>query len=109
MARRFQPQVLLCDVGLPALSGYEVARRLRAQPEFSHTRRIAISGYGQEEDRRRSRDAGFDYHLTKPVEPNVLTALLAALSSGDKRRGATSLITVQFRCPTFVTAKIARL
>ena len=83
IARQFQPQVVLCDIGLPGVSGYEVARRLRAQSNFSHTRLIAISGYGQDEDRRRSQDAGFDYHLTKPVEPSALTALLSALSSAD--------------------------
>jgi CheY-like chemotaxis protein/nitrogen-specific signal transduction histidine kinase len=79
MARAFKPQVILCDIGLPGLNGYEVARRLRAQPEFGEARLIAISGYGQEEDRRLSRDAGFDYHLIKPVEPAALIGLLAAL------------------------------
>jgi PAS domain S-box-containing protein len=84
VARRFQPQVILCDIGLPGLNGYDVARQLRAQPEFRHTRLIAVSGYGQDQDRRRSRDAGFDHHLTKPVEPGALTALLGALGAGDE-------------------------
>lgn len=78
-ARDFSPQVVLCDIGLPGMNGYEVAERLRSQSEFKHTRLIALTGYGQEEDRRRAHDAGFDYHLTKPVEPDVLTALLDSL------------------------------
>ena len=75
-ARSFHPEVILCDIGLPGMSGYEVAAQLRASPEFRKTRLIALSGYGQDEDRRRSREAGFDYHLTKPVEPKVLNDLL---------------------------------
>lgn len=78
-ARAFQPQVVLYDIGLPGINGYEVAQQLRAQPEFKQTRLIALSGYGQERDRRRSKDAGFDYHLTKPVEPDALAALLDSL------------------------------
>jgi PAS domain S-box-containing protein len=82
-AGEFQPHVILCDIGLPGLDGYEVAKRLRAQPAFNGARLIAISGYGQEEDRRLSRDAGFDYHLTKPVEPGALIAMLAGLGAGN--------------------------
>jgi PAS domain S-box-containing protein len=79
-ARAFQPQVILCDIGLPGMDGYEVARQLRAQPAFKHARLIALSGYGQYKDRRRAKEAGFDYHLTKPVEPDSLTALLDSVS-----------------------------
>ena len=75
-ARHFKPQVVLCDLGLPGLSGYEVAVRLREQPEFRDTLLVALSGYGRDEDQRLFRLAGFDYHLTKPVDPKVLTALL---------------------------------
>ena len=75
-ARAFQPQVVLCDLGLPGLSGYEVAARLREQSEYRDTLLVALSGYGREEDRRKSQLAGFDHHLTKPVEPEVLGALL---------------------------------
>lgn len=82
-ARVWQPQVILCDIGLPKLNGYEVAAQLREQPEFQQTRIIALSGYGQEEDRRRAHLAGFDYHLTKPVEPEILDALLESLWSHD--------------------------
>ncbi|HKP13818.1 MAG TPA: PAS domain S-box protein, partial [Blastocatellia bacterium] len=64
-AHTFTPQAVLCDIGLPGMNGYEVAARLRQQAEFKRTALIALTGYGQEEDRRRAREAGFDYHLTK--------------------------------------------
>ena len=75
-ARDFQPQIVLCDLGLPGLSGYEVAARLREQPECRDALLVALSGYGREVDRRRSQSAGFDHHLTKPVDPEMLAALL---------------------------------
>lgn len=69
VARSAQPDVVVCDLGLPGtMKGYDVARTMRADPELDHTRLIALTGYGQPEDRRRSRDAGFDVHLTKPVD-----------------------------------------
>jgi CheY-like chemotaxis protein len=75
-ARAFQPEVVLCDLGLPGMDGYAVAAELRRDPATA-ARLIAVSGYGQEEDRRRSREAGFDLHLTKPVDPLELERLLA--------------------------------
>ncbi|MBI3948542.1 MAG: response regulator [Armatimonadetes bacterium] len=77
-AARFRPSVVLLDLGLPGMSGHEVARCLRERMEPGDARLIAISGYGQEEDRRRSRQAGFDEHLTKPVGLDELAPLLAA-------------------------------
>jgi two-component system CheB/CheR fusion protein len=68
--------VVLLDIGLPGMDGCAVAAALRADPALSRSLLIAISGYGQEEDRRRSREAGFDHHLVKPVKPDVLRALL---------------------------------
>ena len=79
MISAFRPHVALCDIGLPGMSGYEVAERLREQADFARTPLIAISGYGQAEDLQRSHEAGFDLHLTKPVEPDTLAALLDAL------------------------------
>jgi CheY-like chemotaxis protein len=61
------------------MNGYEVASRLRRETECANARLIALSGYGQAEDRRRSKEAGFDFHLTKPVEPDALIALLGSL------------------------------
>ena len=78
-ARAFLPQAVLCDIGLPGMNGYELAARLREQPDFRRTPLIALTGYGEEESRRRSREAGFDYHLVKPVEPAALDALLDSL------------------------------
>jgi len=76
-AKTYHPDVVLLDIGLPGISGYQVARELRRQPEFSQTLLVAVTGYGQEEDRRRSREAGFNHHLVKPVSPESLQAVLA--------------------------------
>lgn len=75
-ARQFRPEVVLCDLGLPGMDGYAVATELRRDPSTASAGIIAISGYGQEEDRRRSQEAGFDLHLTKPVDPAELQRLL---------------------------------
>jgi signal transduction histidine kinase len=80
--RKWRPNVVLCDLGLPEMDGYEVARVLRRDPETASIRLIAVSGYGQEEDRRRSEEAGFDLHLTKPIDPVELQRLLAILKVG---------------------------
>jgi two-component system CheB/CheR fusion protein len=76
-AAAFAPQVVLLDIGMPGMSGYEVARRLRADGGPACPLLVAMTGYGQDEDRRRSREAGFDHHLVKPVEFEVVLALLA--------------------------------
>jgi PAS domain S-box-containing protein len=76
-ASSYEPDLVILDIGLPMMSGYEVARRLREQPRFRHTRLVAVTGYGQEEDRRRTDEAGFDFHLTKPIDPDALQALVA--------------------------------
>ena len=74
----FRPDVVLCDIGLPGLDGYEVARRLRGLG-LGPAALVALTGYGQEEDRRRSREAGFQAHLVKPVDPQALAGLLAEI------------------------------
>jgi len=71
-AKNCQPDVVLCDIGLPGLDGYGVARKLRDNPITAKARLIAVTAYGQDEDRRRSHAAGFEYHLVKPVDPTVL-------------------------------------
>jgi signal transduction histidine kinase len=81
-ARQWRPDVVLCDLGLPELDGYEVARTLRHDPVTAGARLIAVSGYGQEEDRLRSNQAGFDLHLTKPVDPLELQQLLSVMKVG---------------------------
>ena len=70
------PEVALVDIGLPEVDGYELARRLRATPQGASIRLVALTGYGRPEDRRRARDAGFEVHLVKPVEPDDLLRLL---------------------------------
>jgi PAS domain S-box-containing protein len=77
VAETMQPDVLLLDIGMPKVSGYEVARRIREKPWGSRAMLIALTGWGQEEDLRRSREAGFDHHLTKPVDPSAIDALIA--------------------------------
>jgi two-component system CheB/CheR fusion protein len=71
------PQVVLLDIGMPGMDGYEVARRLRQTPGFDSTPIVAMTGFGSVEDHRRSREAGFNQHLTKPVDPETLLDLLA--------------------------------
>ncbi len=74
-AAAFKPQVVLLDIGLPGLSGYEVARQLRAKPEFNATFLVALTGYGQADDRQRSFEVGFDEHLVKPASISALERL----------------------------------
>jgi CheY-like chemotaxis protein/two-component sensor histidine kinase len=84
-ARDFQPQVALVDIGLPGMTGHEVARQLRSRPELAGLILAAVTGYGQDEDKRRSQEAGFEVHLTKPLDPNILEAFLAAADSFTTR------------------------
>jgi signal transduction histidine kinase/CheY-like chemotaxis protein len=77
-AARLQPDVILLDIGMPNMNGYEACRRIRQQPGGDGVVIIALTGWGQDEDRRRSSEAGFDEHLVKPLDPAVLMKLLAA-------------------------------
>jgi two-component system CheB/CheR fusion protein len=78
VAKDFQPEAVLLDIGLPGIDGYEVARRLRDIPATHNALLLAVTGYGTPEDRRASQDAGFDYHLVKPVDPGSILGLLRA-------------------------------
>jgi PAS domain S-box-containing protein len=78
-AEEFRPDVILLDIGLPKLNGYEACRRIREQPWGKSVLLIAVTGWGQEDDRQRSREAGFDHHMVKPVDPRALMKLLAGL------------------------------
>jgi CheY-like chemotaxis protein len=77
VAKQYRPELILLDIGLPGMDGYEVARRLRQQEEARNVKLVAVTGYGQEEDRRQAREAGFDAHLIKPTELTDLQRLLA--------------------------------
>ena len=81
---RHLPEVVLLDIGMPMLDGYEVARRIRAQPWGQRITLVALTGWGQDSDRRRSREAGFDSHLVKPLDLETLTDLLARLPSSPR-------------------------
>jgi signal transduction histidine kinase/ActR/RegA family two-component response regulator len=79
-ANEFGPDVIFLDIGLPVMNGYAVARALRAMPQFSHVYVAAVTGWGQDEDRRNAREAGCDSHFTKPLSPTTLDVLLAEIS-----------------------------
>ena len=79
LAQRHRPEVVLLDLGMPEVDGYEIARRLRAEPWGNQLTLVALTGWGQLGDRQRSRAAGFDQHLVKPVEPDLLRRTLAEL------------------------------
>jgi two-component system CheB/CheR fusion protein len=80
-APEFHPQIVLLDIGLPGMDGYEVARRMRLQANDERQILVALTGYGREEDYRRSFEAGFDYHLTKPIHVDDLQVMLAEMEA----------------------------
>lgn len=82
-AAQFRPDVVLLDLGLPSLHGFDVARRLREQPGAAGTPIIAITGWGQEADRQGSRAAGIQHHLVKPVNPDYLRDLLGGIPARE--------------------------
>lgn len=81
----YRPTVVLLDIGMPGMDGYEVARRIRRQPEFRDVMLIALTGWGQEDDRRRTSEAGFDHHLLKPADMSALESLFLSLRSPHER------------------------
>jgi signal transduction histidine kinase/ActR/RegA family two-component response regulator len=91
-AAQFRPDILLLDIGMPKLNGYEVARHVRRQPWGRNMLLIALTGWGGADHRQQTAQSGFDHHLTKPVDPAALTRLLASLTSGsgDPLTGTTA-------------------
>jgi CheY-like chemotaxis protein len=85
LAKDFDPHVVLLDIGLPGLNGYEACRRIREQNSGKEIVLIAVTGWGQEDDLRRSHEAGFDHHLVKPVNSQELLKLLGGLSDAVQR------------------------
>jgi CheY-like chemotaxis protein len=79
----FKPEIVLLDIGLPEIDGYEIARRIKSSAEHRHMRLIALTGYGQADDRQRAKESGFDDHLVKPVEFFALQRVLAAKVSSS--------------------------
>jgi CheY-like chemotaxis protein/two-component sensor histidine kinase len=80
-AETYQPDIMLLDIGLPGMNGYDVCRSIRQQPWGKDIRIVALTGWGQDQDRRNAREAGFDDHLVKPVDPQVLSRTVAAHTS----------------------------
>jgi CheY-like chemotaxis protein len=87
-AQDFGPDVILLDIGLPGMNGYEVAQRLRQESRFARTLLVAITGWGTEQDRRRSQESGFDHHLTKPVDYSALEPLLRQAAGGAQAQAS---------------------
>jgi CheY-like chemotaxis protein len=85
---RWASDVVLCDIGLPGISGYDLARLMRAHPELRATPLVAVTGFGQPEDRIRSAAAGFDAHLVKPVDLAQLQEVLGRAEASAARRRA---------------------
>jgi PAS domain S-box-containing protein len=81
MAREHHPDLILCDLGLPGMDGFEVAEALRMAPGGAQQRLVAVTGYGQDEDRRKTREAGFQDHLVKPIDPDELDRILSGLAA----------------------------
>ncbi|MDZ4821042.1 MAG: response regulator, partial [Planctomycetota bacterium] len=80
----YLPALIFLDIGMPGMDGYEVARRLRQQPGLADVVLAALTGWGQQEDRRRTAEAGFNHHLVKPPELNVVEAVLNALKQRNE-------------------------
>ena len=92
VVHRLHPAAILLDIGLPKMNGFEVAERIRSEPGLRDTLIVGVSGYGQEEHRLRSKQAGFDHHVVKPIEPSVLTGLLASLRSPRGKASSENVI-----------------
>jgi len=96
-ARTLHPDAVLLDIGLPGVDGYQVAERIRAEPGNQRILIVAVSGYGQEEHRRRSKRAGFDHHIVKPIDPTILTQLLGSVLHGSHNVAAETAQTASYR------------
>jgi len=79
LAKSFRPEVVLLDIGLPGMNGYEICQAMRKEPVLQNTVFIAQTGWGQQEHRQRTKDAGFDHHLVKPVDMKALETILLKL------------------------------
>lgn len=89
IAQAFHPDVGLLDLGMPGLTGHEVAMKMRAQPWSARLLLVAMTGWGQDDDKRRALEAGFDHHLTKPVDPDRLLAVISADTTPFRQHGAS--------------------
>jgi CheY-like chemotaxis protein len=85
-ARANRPEVMLVDIGLPEIDGYEVARRIRGEPALRDVTLVALTGYGRDEDRQAAFSAGFDLHLVKPIDPEKLEQMIRSVGGDQARR-----------------------
>jgi len=107
-ARALKPDVVLCDIGLPGLDGYGVARTLRDNPTTAKARLIAVTAYGQDEDRRRSHEAVFEQHLVKPVDPDALQRVLNCSAVLDRTSGVVPPAPESHsKCPTATVRRLS--
>jgi len=81
-AEEFRPDTIIMDIGMPEMDGFEAARRIRERPWALGTQMVALTGWGQDDDRRRSRESGFDHHFTKPLNTDALLGLLEPAAAG---------------------------
>jgi CheY-like chemotaxis protein len=91
VATTFRPNVMLLDIGMPRLDGYETARRVRSEPWGKDILLVATTGWGQEDDKRRASEAGFNHHLTKPIDVDVLAKLLPHAEAARRHGNPSSL------------------
>jgi CheY-like chemotaxis protein len=82
----FEPQLVLLDIGMPVLNGYETARRIKKRPWGEKTHLVALTGWGEEADRSKALEAGFEHHLVKPAEPGALQAVIDRVIAGVSQR-----------------------
>lgn len=85
LAGELRPDVAIVDIGLPEIDGYEVARQLKANADTARIRLVALTGYGQQEDKQKAVEAGFDEHLTKPVDPEALEIAMGSIAPARER------------------------
>ena len=93
-ALAWQPDLVLLDIGLPGLNGFEVAKQIRQAPLLNNTVLVALTGYGLEADRQRSREAGFDHHLVKPADFDDIEKILESISQDGGRVEAAAAPTI---------------
>ena len=91
LAERFAPDVIVSDLGLPGMDGFDLARELRRQPAFGRVVLVAMSGYGREEDKRRALEAGFDHHLVKPPDLGALSELFGRVAQSGRASSARTV------------------
>ncbi len=83
IAREFNPHLVMLDIGLPGMNGYDICMLMRQEPSLKHTRFVAQTGWGQAEHRKRSKEAGFDHHLVKPVQLEQIQEIMTAMAAGQ--------------------------